>query len=91
MQITIPPEIAHDPELAKRYADNWAEGARLERARIKAILTSEAGLACPAMARAIAMQTDMTPEAATAFMTDLPVEKSMPSFQQPAGVRGFDA
>lgn len=64
-------QAAHNAAVATARA----EGATDERARISAILTSDAAKERPAMAQKLAMTTDMSAEAASAFMADLPAEK----------------
>lgn len=53
-----------------------AEGATAERTRINAILGSEEGKARPKAALSAALKTDLSAEAATAFLADLPEEKA---------------
>ena len=71
-----------DAAVAAARAEGEKAGATAERARIAAILDSDAGKERPAMARKLAMTTDMTAEAAAAFMADLPAEK--PTTQTPS-------
>lgn len=75
-------------------ADGAREGATAERARIAAILGSEEAQARPAAAHGVAMDTDMTVEAASAFLAKLP--KEAPQGQQGGegagvGANRFDA
>ena len=79
MNIEVPDRHA---DAADAFGDGFAAGASSERARIAAILDSDAGKERPAMARKLAMTTDMTAEAAAAFMADLPAEK--PTTQTPS-------
>lgn len=51
-------------------------GAQAERARIAAIMDSEEAKTHPAAARHVALNTDMTAEAAAAFLAGLPEEKT---------------
>ncbi|AWY09497.1 signal peptide peptidase A [Ruegeria phage vB_RpoS-V16] len=53
-----------------------AEGAQAERARISAIMDSEEAKSHPAAARHVALNTDMTAEAAASFLKGLPEEKT---------------
>lgn len=71
------PKAQHDAEVSAARA----EGATAERARINTILTSDAAKERPAMAQKLALTTDMSADAAAAFMADLPAEK--PSAQTP--------
>ncbi len=59
-----------------------AEGVKAERARISAILGSEEGKKRPVAALAAAMDTDLSPEAASAFLAKLSEEKA-PSSEAP--------
>ena len=65
-------QAAHDAAISAARA----EGATAERARINAIMSSDAAAERPAMARKLALTTDMSAEAAAAFMADLPAEKA---------------
>jgi signal peptide peptidase SppA len=59
---------------ANGVAEGTKAGATAERARIVAILNSEVGKVRPSTALAAALETDMTPEQADAFLGKLPVE-----------------
>lgn len=51
-----------------------AEATAAERARVNAILTSDAASERPSIAKSLALNTDMSPEAAETFIADLPAE-----------------
>jgi hypothetical protein len=55
------------------------EGALTERARIKAIRTSEEAAERPVAAESVAMNTDMSVEAARTFLASLPKETTAPA------------
>lgn len=57
-------------------AQGKTEGAAAERARINAILSSDAGKDRPKAALSAALKTDMTVEQAEAFLADLPAESA---------------
>lgn len=68
-----------------------AEGATAERGRISAILTCDAAKERPELAKKMAFDTDMSAEAAAAFMASLPAEKpvsSIPSMDERAASAG---
>lgn|GEM_PF-4652290 len=71
MKVAVPHEAAH---CAEAYAAAYTEAALEERARCKAIITGPTGAARPKMALALAMNTEMTPAEAEAFMASLPAE-----------------
>lgn len=75
MNIEIPEAHVEAPEA---YADGWAAGASAERARLVAIMDGPEAAERPATARKIAMTTDMSVEAAAAFIADLPAERPRP-------------
>jgi capsid assembly protease len=59
---------------AEGVAEGTKAGATAEKARIVAILNSDVGKARPSAALAAALETDLTPEQADAFLGKLPVE-----------------
>ena len=65
-------------------ADGIAAGATQERARIAAIIGSDAGKARPKAALSAALKTDMTVEQASAFLSDLAEEKATAPAAEPA-------
>lgn len=68
------PKAQHDAAVASARA----EGATAERARIKAIMTSDAAVERPNLARTIAFESDMSAEAAAAIIAAGAVEKPVP-------------
>lgn len=82
MSADNPTAPAVNTGFTQAQVDAQVAAARVEeRTRIAAIMDSEAAAERPAMARKLALTTDMTPDAASAFMADLPVEK--PKAQTP--------
>lgn len=71
------PKAQHDAAVSSARA----EGATAERARIKAIMTSEAAAERPNLAQTIAFESDMSAEAATSIIAAGAVEK--PKAQTP--------
>lgn len=71
------PKAQHDAAVSTARA----EGATAERARIKAIMTSEAAAERPNLAQTIAFESDMSAEAATSIIAAGAVEK--PKAQTP--------
>lgn len=65
-------QATHDAAVATART----EGASGEKTRIKAILASDEGKARPKAAMSCAMNTDMSLDAAKAFLADLPEEKA---------------
>lgn len=62
--------------LSAGRAEGVTEGAKSEKARITAIMESDEGKKRPIAAKAAAFDTDMSAEAATAFLAKLPEEKA---------------
>ncbi len=70
------------------HAEGLKEGATAERTRITAILGSDVGKARPKAALAAALKTDMTAEAATAFLADMDEEKAAAPAPAPTAPKG---
>lgn len=81
----ITPEemAAHEQAVATARTDGAREGARAEKDRINAIMDSDDGKKRPIAARAAAFDTDMTADAANAFLAKLPEEKPVAVAAQP--------
>lgn len=77
------PKAQHEAEVCAARAD----AAAAERARINAILTSDAASERPRIAKSLALNTDMSAEAAEAFMADLPPESRSLFAVQRGGLR----
>lgn len=79
---------AHEEAVSAAHTEGHREGekagAMAERTRINAILGSDAGKARPKAALAAALKTDMTAEAATAFLSDVDEEKAVSPAPAPA-------
>lgn len=81
-------QAAIETARSEGIAQGKKEGAIEERQRISAILDSEAGKKRPAAAFAAALDTDMSVEAATAFIAKLPEEAPQASAEQPSEQEG---
>ncbi len=79
MAMTAEEKAAHETAVAEARAAGKSEGAiegsTAERTRINAIIESDVGKARPVAAMAAAMGTDMSADAALAFLAKLPEEK----------------
>lgn len=69
-------EAAVEAVKTEAKAEGFKEGAVAERNRINAILGSDEAKDRPKAAMAAALKTDMTAEAASSFLADLPKEKA---------------
>lgn len=69
-------ESAREEGYGSGYAEGVKNGATAERERISAILNCEEGKARPKAALSVAMRTEMSADAAKAFLADLAVEKA---------------
>lgn len=65
----------HDQAVVAARNEGLAEGAKQERSRITAILSSEAAANRKQAANAVALRSDMTVEQASEFLASLPEEK----------------
>lgn len=70
------PKADHDAAVASARVEGEKAGAAAERKRIASIMDCDAAKERPVLARALALSTDMTANAASAFMADLPAETS---------------
>lgn len=92
-QNQAPDAAANEAAVNAARAEGTKAGAAAERARIVAILGSDAAKERPAAALAAALETDMSAETATAFIAKLPAEKAeapapAPSGSAPTGFNG---
>ena len=69
-------QAAHEAAVATARTEGTNAGRQAERERITAIIGSDAAKDRPKAALSAALKTDMSVEQATAFLADLPAEKS---------------
>ena len=84
-------QAAHDAAVATARAEGMKAGVAAERSRITAIIDSDVGKARPKAALSAALKTEMSADAAKAFLGDLDEEKAATPTVPAAGGTPFDA
>lgn len=77
-------QATHDAAVASATSAGQAAGAAAEKTRVKAILASDEGKKRPKAAFSCAMNTDLSLDAARAFLAELPEEKAETPAPAPA-------